>query len=99
MRYSIRAFCTTSINPLSSSTTRTVAFSARQSTVPHGQAYYYFMTEDMQLFPWPVHFQDINVMESFWEIHVRALYHDGRQFDTVSDLKKDSSWSGKLWTY
>lgn len=47
-----------------------------------------YMDEGMPVLSWPARSQDMNVIENCSGLIVRALYHGGRQFDTIEDLKE-----------
>ena len=44
---------------------------------------------------WPALSPDLNPIENLWSVLARAVYRDGRQFETVSDLREvvDQCWA------
>ena len=46
------------------------------------------MQDEISDMDWPPRSPDMNVIENAWGELSRRLYHGGRQFDTVDDLKE-----------
>ncbi len=47
-----------------------------------------FKEKKITFLPWPANCSDINPIENLWVILTRSVYAEGRQFETVSDIKK-----------
>ncbi len=48
----------------------------------------YFTDVGRAVLDWPVNSPDMNCIENVWGDLVQAVYCDGKQYDTVSDLKE-----------
>ena len=48
----------------------------------------WFKEKRIQIFDWPSRSPDLNPMENLWGILARKVYSNGRQFQTVGELKK-----------
>ena len=40
----------------------------------------------IEVLPWPAKSPDLNIIENLWGILARAVYANGRQFDTKNEL-------------
>jgi transposase len=47
----------------------------------------WFTSRNVEVMKWPARSPDLNPIENLWGILVRRVYADGRQFETVGDLK------------
>jgi transposase len=48
----------------------------------------WFEEQGMRVLPWPALSPDVNPIENLWGIVTRRVYHQGRQYHSVPDLKK-----------
>ena len=48
----------------------------------------YFLSEAMDVLPWPAKSPDLNCIENVWGLLVQRVYEGRRQFDTIEDLKE-----------
>ena len=48
----------------------------------------YFMEEEIVELAWVARSPDMNPIENIWGILARAVYREGRQFDTLDDLRE-----------
>jgi hypothetical protein len=55
----------------------------------------WMLDNGIQVLPWPSCSPDLNPMENAWGILVRAVYSDGRQYESVAQLKAaiERAWS------
>ena len=63
----------------------------QQENAPaHTSAYTrdYFFDMDINVMEWPSRSPDQNPIENLWAVLSRAIYRNGRQFDTLDDLKE-----------
>lgn len=47
----------------------------------------WFAEQDVRVLPWPALSPDMNPMENVWGMLVRLIYAEGRQFESVEQLK------------
>ena len=47
----------------------------------------YFHAVGINVLPWPARSPDVNPIENAWGWLTRQVYKDGKQYDTVADLK------------
>jgi hypothetical protein len=47
----------------------------------------FFTEQDVKLLDWPSKYPDLNPIENLWSIMSRKVYANGRQFNSVPDLK------------
>ena len=55
----------------------------------------WFTKNKIQLLDWPANSPDLNIMENIWGILVRDVFKNGRQFSSISEIKKQliNSWA------
>lgn len=47
----------------------------------------WFNSKKINVMPWPARSPDLNIIENLWSTLSRVVYANGKQFDTISDLK------------
>ncbi len=66
----------------------------QQGNAPaHTSAYTmeFFGAIDVEVLPWPARSPDVNPIESVWGLLAQRVYHNGKQYDTIEDLKESLS--------
>ncbi|KAG2823550.1 hypothetical protein PC111_g10172 [Phytophthora cactorum] len=65
----------------------------------------FFEEEGIKLLDWPARSLDLNSIENFWAMMARIVYHNGKQCDSVAEMRAaviaawealDASYLGKL---